>query len=206
MKAGAGGAGTALRSAMLRRPRFQPINFQPEASRAAEQVLHCFSGLRANFERQKNPKELAAARRLSPRPETGPESLAAARRHSGAMPRVTRAAAAARVTHGDPSHSPGRALPAVTRSGQPGSLAPARVTRRGSGPPSITLALVTRSGPPSLVAARRHPPRADGAVTVVTRRGPPSLAAARLTDSESETRRSGGAKPKSASSFGYGKP
>ena len=58
-------------------------------------------------------------------------------------------------------------------SGQPGSLAPTRVTR--SGPPSITLhglshsqqpGRVTSRGPPSSAAARRHPPRA---VTVVTR-------------------------------------
>ena len=92
---------------------------------AEEQLLHCFSGLRANFAKfsfqnthSGPPSESLATARITVT-RSGPPSLwRHGLSHSGSR--------AARVTHCDLSQS-------SKRSGQPCSLVPARVTR--SGPP-----------------------------------------------------------------------
>ena len=178
-------------------PRFQ-------MSQAAEdQNLHCLSGLRANFAKfsfQKYPQRPAITRRGQSHTLT-PWPVTQARLAQHVELTVTRV---------------------TTHSGQPGSLAPARVTR--SSPQSITLLSPPRSPQPeSLAAARRHPQRPAATcrgppqstrprhsprpVSLECRSGPPLLAAARLTDSV--TRRRSGAKAEvydSTSSLGSGTP
>ena len=112
---GAGGAGAASRRAM-QRPRFQ-------VSRAAEdQILHCLSGLRANFAKfsfQKYPQRPAITRRgqshtLTPWPVT---QARLAQHVELTVTRVTRhARRQARLIRPGPSHSQ---RPAATRSGAP---------------------------------------------------------------------------------------
>ena len=151
----------ASRSAML--PRFQVTVLRA----AQEQVLRCFSCLRANL-------------------AFFPKIPAAARRHSGAMAQVIRAARAS-VTRCGPSHSPGRGAarhysrqrPArLTRPGPSHSQRPAvhhssRLARPHwhSQHPHSQRPAVTLREPPSPASGRHGSPSPQPAVT---RRGPPS--------------------------------